>query len=60
MNEFALPAGIKVFERGWLSANNILFWSNDDVSIVDTGYVAHQEQTLSLVRNALKAEGLSK
>lgn len=60
MNEFTLPTGIKVFERGWLSANNILFWSNHDVSIVDTGYVAHQEQTLSLVRNTLKAEGLSK
>ena len=60
MSNSALPEGIKVFERGWLSANNIFFWSNDDVSIVDTGYVAHQAQTLALIRNQLKAEGLSK
>ncbi len=60
MSDTALPEGIKVFERGWLSANNIFFWSKDDVSIVDTGYVAHQEQTLALVKNLLKAEGLSK
>jgi hypothetical protein len=43
MSDTALPEGIKVFERGWLSANNIFFWSKDDISIVDTGYVAHQE-----------------
>jgi glyoxylase-like metal-dependent hydrolase (beta-lactamase superfamily II) len=60
MSDTALPEGIKVFERGWLSANNIFFWSKDDISIVDTGYVAHQEQTLALVKNLLKAEGLSK
>ena len=60
MNDSALPQGIKVLERGWLSANNVLFWAKDDVSIVDTGYVAHQEQTLALVKNLLKAEGLSK
>ena len=60
MSDTALPEGIKVFERGWLSANNIFFWSKDDVSIVDTGYVAHQEQTLALVKNLLKAEGLTK
>jgi glyoxylase-like metal-dependent hydrolase (beta-lactamase superfamily II) len=60
MSDTALPEGIKVFERGWLSANNIFFWSKDDISIVDTGYVAHQEQTLALVKNLLKAEGLTK
>ena len=60
MSNSALPEGIKVLERGWLSANNIVLWSQDDVSIVDTGYVAHQEQTLALIRNLLKAKGLSK
>jgi glyoxylase-like metal-dependent hydrolase (beta-lactamase superfamily II) len=60
MNDSALPQGIKVFERGWLSANHILCWSKDDASIVDTGYVAHQEQTLALVKNLLKAKGLTK
>lgn len=59
MNELVLPEGIKVFERGWLSANNIFFWSKDDVSIVDTGYVAHQEQTLSLVKKSLVSHHLS-
>jgi glyoxylase-like metal-dependent hydrolase (beta-lactamase superfamily II) len=60
MSNSALPEGIKVLERGWLSANNIFLWSQDDVSIVDTGYVAHQEQTLALTRNLLKAKGLAK
>jgi glyoxylase-like metal-dependent hydrolase (beta-lactamase superfamily II) len=60
MSNSALPEGIKVLERGWLSANNIFLWSQDDVSIVDTGYVAHQEQTLALIKNLLKAKGLSK
>ena len=60
MSNSALPEGIKVLERGWLSANNIVLWSQDDVSIVDTGYVAHQEQTLALIGNLLKAKSLSK
>lgn len=49
----ALPPGIAVFERGWLSANTIFHFGEDDVSLVDTGYVTHQNMTLSLVRNAL-------
>ncbi len=48
-------AGLQVFERGWLSANNVLFAGADDSEtvLVDTGYVSHAELTLALVRHAL-------
>ncbi len=48
-----LPSGIEVFERGWLSANNILHFGEGDVSLVDSGYCAHENLTVDLVRNAL-------
>ncbi|MFC5552163.1 MBL fold metallo-hydrolase [Massilia aerilata] len=48
-----LPASMQVFERGWLSANNILFVGRDETVLVDTGYVTHAPQTLALVRHAL-------
>ena len=54
MTAHLLPSGIEVFERGWLSANNIFHFGEDDVSLVDSGYYAHQNLTLDLVRNALK------
>ena len=53
-----LPPGIEIFERGWLSANNILHFGEHDVSLIDTGYVAHQSMTLALVRNALNKHQL--
>jgi glyoxylase-like metal-dependent hydrolase (beta-lactamase superfamily II) len=54
-----LPPGIEVFERGWLSANNILHFGESDVSLVDSGYHAHQNLTVSLVEHALKKHSLS-
>ena len=48
-----LPPTVQVFERGWLSANNILFTGSGDTTLVDTGYVSHAPQTLALVRHAL-------
>ena len=54
MTAYLLPSGIEVFERGWLSANNIFHFGEDDVSLVDSGYYAHQNLTLDLVRNTLK------
>jgi glyoxylase-like metal-dependent hydrolase (beta-lactamase superfamily II) len=48
-----LPAGVTVFERGWLSSNNVLFASGACAAVVDTGYVSHGPQTLALVRQAL-------
>lgn len=53
MDHFLLPPGIDIVERGWLSANTILHFGNEDMSVVDTGYCAHQELTLGLVANAL-------
>lgn len=54
IGNYLLPPGIDIFERGWLSANNIFLFSNEDVSLVDTGYCAHQQMTVDLVSNALK------
>lgn len=48
-----LPVGMHVLERGWLSANNILFVNGDQTLMVDSGYCTHSEQTLSLVEGVL-------
>ena len=48
-----LPAGVTVFERGWLSANNILFTGPESAALVDSGYCTHADQTVALVRRAL-------
>ena len=44
----ALPPGITVFERGWLSANNILFQGPEGNALVDSGYATHAEQTVGM------------
>jgi glyoxylase-like metal-dependent hydrolase (beta-lactamase superfamily II) len=53
-----LPASIKVFERGWLSSNNVLFTGSEHTALVDTGYASHAPQTLALVKHALDARRL--
>lgn len=53
MTASPLPAGMHVFERGWLSSNNILFTDGEQTLMVDSGYCTHADQTLSLVRTAL-------
>ncbi len=60
MTAYLLPPGIEVFERGWLSANNIFHYGSDDVSLVDSGYYAHQNLTLELVHKALKKHSFPK
>jgi glyoxylase-like metal-dependent hydrolase (beta-lactamase superfamily II) len=55
-----LPASMQVFERGWLSANNILFMGRLETTLVDTGYVTHAPQTVALVRHALGGRGLDR
>ena len=48
------PDGMQVFERGWLSANNILLTGEGGPSaLVDSGYCSHSLQTLALVESAL-------
>jgi len=53
-----LPPGVRVFERGWLSANNVLLQDEQSVTLVDSGYVTHQAQTLALVQHALQGRTL--
>lgn len=53
-----LPLGMTVFERGWLSANNILFQSAHGTALVDSGYCTHAEQTVALVQHALENRAL--
>jgi glyoxylase-like metal-dependent hydrolase (beta-lactamase superfamily II) len=48
-----LPAGVIVFERGWLSSNNVLISRGASTAVVDTGYVTHAAQTVALVRREL-------
>jgi glyoxylase-like metal-dependent hydrolase (beta-lactamase superfamily II) len=49
----ALPPSMRVFERGWLSSNNVLFDDGGATALVDSGYLTHAAQTLALVRHAL-------
>ncbi|WP_168792340.1 MBL fold metallo-hydrolase [Paraburkholderia aromaticivorans] len=53
-----LPESIRVFERGWLSSNNVLLMDDACAALVDTGYATHAPQTLALVRQALGARPL--
>jgi glyoxylase-like metal-dependent hydrolase (beta-lactamase superfamily II) len=54
----ALPDSIQVFERGWLSSNNVMLLGRHDTAILDTGYLSHAPQTLELVRHALHGRHL--
>ena len=54
----ALPPGVTVMERGWLSANNILLCDQNSATLVDSGYVTHQAQTLALLDQALQGRPL--
>lgn len=53
MNSPNFPAGMHVFERGWLSSNNILFADGDQTLLVDSGYGSHSSQTIALVESIL-------
>lgn len=53
-----LPAGITVFQRGWLSANNVLLHGKGGTALVDSGYASHSAQTVALLRHALGARPL--
>jgi glyoxylase-like metal-dependent hydrolase (beta-lactamase superfamily II) len=54
----ALPESIRVFERGWLSSNNVLLVDDACAALVDTGYATHAQQTRALVQQALGARPL--
>lgn len=49
--------GMYFLERGWLSANNIVF-TQGRVTVVDTGYCTQAAQTVALLRHALQEQAL--
>lgn len=55
-------AGLVVWERGWLSSNNVLFAGvgGGESVLVDTGYCSHADQTLALVQSALGGRRLDR
>lgn len=56
-------AGLAVLERGWLSSNNLLVHAQGDepgAVLIDSGHVAHAEQTVALVRHALAGRPLAR
>ena len=55
-----LPPTLQVFERGWLSSNNILFQGRDGNALVDSGYHTHAAQTVALVAHALQGRPLER
>jgi glyoxylase-like metal-dependent hydrolase (beta-lactamase superfamily II) len=55
-----LPRQIQVFERGWLSCNNVLMQGRDGAVLVDSSYVTHAPQTLALVAHALGGARLAR
>ena len=58
MMDERLPAGMCVFERGWLSSNNMLFLGSDSTALVDSGYSSHAAQTVELVKHVLQTRPL--
>ena len=57
-DSLSLPAGLRFFERGWLSSNAILLQGPTGCALVDSGYATHSDQTVALVRGALGARPL--
>jgi glyoxylase-like metal-dependent hydrolase (beta-lactamase superfamily II) len=53
-----LPHGITLFERGWLSSNNILISGQTNCALIDSGYATHAEQTLALLAAELQGRPL--
>lgn len=54
-----LPTGLHVFERGWLSSNNVFCTTDHHAGLIDTGYATHAPQTLALVQQALQGRTLN-
>lgn len=50
-----------VFERGWLSSNNVLFHDDEgSATLVDSGYFTHRAQTVALVQSQLGGRRLTR
>jgi glyoxylase-like metal-dependent hydrolase (beta-lactamase superfamily II) len=50
---------MQVFERGWLSSNNVLFSDGGQTLLVDSGYCTHSDQTVKLVEHGLNGRALN-
>jgi len=59
MPDMTLPKGLQVFERGWLSSNNVLFLGDESCALVDSGYSTHSDQTVELAQSALRGRPLN-
>ena len=55
-----LPDTLLVLERGWLSANSVLGFAGDTVTVIDSGYVTHAAQTVDLITHALAGRRLER
>ena len=53
-----LPDSIQVFQRGWLSSNNVLICGSENTALIDSGYCTHAAQTQALVSHALHGRSL--
>jgi glyoxylase-like metal-dependent hydrolase (beta-lactamase superfamily II) len=60
ISESLQSVGATVFERGWLSSNNVLIQGDGPAALVDSGYSAHAELTRSLVQQALNGQPLQR
>jgi len=56
----ALPPGMHLFERDWLSSNGVLLVDQDSATLIDTGYVKHAALTQALVSDALGSRTLDR
>src|SRR5689334_23345191 len=54
--------GLDVLERGWLSANQLVFARQGDApsTVIDTGFCLHAEQTVALIDRALAGQPLER
>jgi glyoxylase-like metal-dependent hydrolase (beta-lactamase superfamily II) len=55
-----LPNGITLFERGWLSSNNVLIVGRNSCALIDSGYATHAPQTLALIESVLQGRMLDR
>ncbi|TMH07810.1 MAG: MBL fold metallo-hydrolase, partial [Betaproteobacteria bacterium] len=62
MRQTLEAVGAIVFERGWLSSNNVLFrrCATAPATLIDSGYHTHAPLTLELVRRGLHGEPLGR
>jgi glyoxylase-like metal-dependent hydrolase (beta-lactamase superfamily II) len=54
--------GLGVLERGWLSANQLVFERHETTpaTVVDTGFCRHADQTMALIDRALRGRPLER